>query len=295
MYLIFDIGGSSTKIGIIDKKEKIIEKYSIKRKDTLEDFLEMLENETNKAIQKYNIQGIGISSPGTVDTLTGNVGGLSALEYIHTYNFAYHLQNKSNLPTSIENDANCSALSEIYFAKVKERRVCFVVIGSGIGGAIVQDGEIVKGRRLEAGEFGYMLLKNKDGVYTNFSRLATLPNVRNRLSEKYNITETSYEIFDKYFEKEEPYFSEVNEMFNYLAMGLYNISYSLDPEVIFIGGAVSQSENFMREIKERLKEEPFRTANINLRPVKYFNDNNILGAYVHLKNSIEKGRKLCLQ
>lgn len=65
MYLIFDIGGSSTKIGIIDKKEKIIEKYSIKRKDTLEDFLEMLENETNKAIQNYNIQGIGISSPGT--------------------------------------------------------------------------------------------------------------------------------------------------------------------------------------------------------------------------------------
>lgn len=295
MYLIFDIGGSSTKIGIIDKKEKIIEKYSIKRKDTLEDFLEMLENETNKAIQKYNIQGIGISSPGTVDTMTGNVGGISALEYIHTYNFAYHLQNKFNLPTSIENDANCSALSEIYFAKVKEKRVCFVVIGSGIGGAIVQDGEIVKGRRLEAGEFGYMLLKNQEGVYTNFSRLATLPNVRNRLSEKYNITESSYEIFDKYFEKEEPYFSEVNEMFNYLAMGLYNISYSLDPEVIFIGGAVSQSENFMREIKERLKKEPFRTANINLRAVKYFNDNNILGAYAHLKKSIEKGRKLCLQ
>ncbi|MDO4604552.1 MAG: ROK family protein [Helcococcus sp.] len=295
MYLIFDIGGSATKVAIINEYEKIIEKASIKAKSNLKDFLISLEKTTQIAIEKFDIKGIGISSPGTVDEVTGNVGGISALEYIHTYNFAYHLQEKFNLPVAIENDANCSALCEMYFSKLENKNIVFIVIGSGIGGAIINNGVLQKGRKLESGEFGYMLLRNNEGEYTNFSQLATLPNVRRRIIEKYGIEKTTYEIFDLYFKNESPYYKEVNEMFQYLCMGIYNISYAIDPDEIYIGGGISQSEKFINELLLKMDEGIFKDAKAIIKPVTYYNDNNLLGAYVNLIIKLKEGKKLCIQ
>ncbi|MDO4779155.1 MAG: ROK family protein [Tissierellia bacterium] len=290
MYLIFDIGGTSTKIGVVNRDSKIIKKYKIPKKNTLQEFLEMLEQEINYSIETYKIQGVGISCPGTVNTKTGEVMGQSALEYLHKYNFVNHLKNKYNFPIVIENDANCSALAELFFENPKEKLIAFVVIGTGIGGALIKDGEIIRGRRMESGEFGYMLLKNEDGEYRNFSRLATLPNVRSRIKEKYNINTTTYSILEKYFEKEEPYYSEVSQMYDYLCMGLYNIQYTYDPEVIYIGGGISQSDLFIEELKERLNQGIFKDADVQIRQVSFFNDNNILGAYANLLKLIEGER-----
>lgn len=288
MYLSFDIGGSSTKVGIIDEKENLIEKYSIKAKSNLDDFIKMLEEEVEKNIKKHKVRGIGFSSPGSVDATTGEVGGISALEYIHKYNFVNHIKEKYSLPVAIENDANCSALSEMHFSNIKEKRVVFFVIGSGIGGAIIENGELARGRRLEAGEFGYMLLKKEGDIHYNLSQLATLPNVKRRMDEKYNVKENAFEIFEKFLEKTSPFYEEVDEMFDYLCMGIYNISYAIDPEVVYIGGGVSQSEEFINELKNRLSKHPYKDANINIRPVKYYNDNNLLGAYANLKKIMER-------
>lgn len=295
MYLLFDIGGSATKVAIINEDEKIIKKTSIKSKSNLKDFLISLEKTTQKAIEKFDIKGIGISSPGTVDENTGNVGGISALEYIHKYNFAYHLQEKFNLPVAIENDANCSALCEMHFSNLKDKNVAFVVIGSGIGGAIINNGVLQKGRKLESGEFGYMLLKNNKGEYINLSKLATLPNVRNRLIEEYGIEKTTYEILDLYFENESPYYDLVNEMFQYLCMGIYNISYVIDPDEIYIGGGISQSEKFINELVMKMNEGIFKESKAIIKPVTYYNDNNLLGAYVNLIIKLKEGKKLCIQ
>ena len=60
MYLIFDVGGTSTKIGII-KNGDIIEKYTIERKENLREFLSFLESEIEKNIKLHNIKGIGLS------------------------------------------------------------------------------------------------------------------------------------------------------------------------------------------------------------------------------------------
>lgn len=293
MYLIFDIGGSSTKVGLI-KDKKIEYKYTIDRKETLEDFLNTLEEEVASAIEKYNILGVGFSSPGTVNPDTGEVGGESALEYIHTYNFAKHIKEKFSIPVAIENDANCSALAQMYMDTPIEKNIAFVVIGSGIGGAIIKDGDLVRGRRLEAGEFGYMLLKKEAGEYTNFSRLATLPNLVRKLEEKYNIVEKPHIVLENYFNKIEPYYSEGKLMFEYLSMGLYNIQYIYDPEVIYIGGGISQSEKYIDEVKNYLKLLPFSGADIKIRATTFFNDNNLYGAYANLTNQIEKGGNLCI-
>lgn len=202
------------------------------------------------------------------------------------------IKNKFNLPVAIENDANCAALAEIFYGKVDKNYLAFLIIGSGIGGAITKSGKIIKGKSLEAGEFGYMLLKNEEGNFDNFSKLATLPNIRRKMIKKYGIDESTYLIFDKYMQKKEPHFTEVDQMFTYLAMGIYNIFYTVNPEIIYLGGAISSDERFVREIKNRLNTGVFKSIDIEISPESFFNDNNLYGAYANLKQSIEEKRLL---
>lgn len=291
MYLVFDIGGSSNKYALIEN-DKIVEKFSSKQEKNMEDLLKFFEDKINFFAKSHKIDGIGFSSPGTVDSSIGNIYGKSAVEFITEYNFALEIKNKFNLPVAIENDANCAALAEIFYGKVGKNYLAFLIIGSGIGGSITKNGKIIKGKSLEAGEFGYMLLKNEDGNFDNFSKLATLPNIRRKMIKKYGIDESTYLIFDKYMQKKEPYFTEVDQMFTYLAMGIYNIFYTVNPEKIYLGGAISSDERFVREIKNKLNTGVFRSIDIDISPVSFFNDNNLYGAYANLKQSIEEKRLL---
>lgn len=291
MYLVFDIGGSSNKYALIEN-DKIVEKFSSKQEKNMEDLLKFFEDKINFFAKSHKIDGIGFSSPATVDSSTGNIYGKSAVEFITEYNFAMEIKNKFNLPVAIENDANCAALAEIFYGKVDKNYLAFLIIGSGIGGAVTKNDKIIKGKSLEAGEFGYMLLKNEDGNFDNFSKLATLPNIRRKMIKKYGIDESTYLIFDKYMQKKEPYFTEVDQMFTYLAMGIYNIFYTVNPEKIYLGGAISSDERFVREIKNKLNAGVFKSIDIDISPVSFFNDNNLYGAYANLKQSIEEKRLL---
>ena len=291
MYLVFDIGGSSNKYALIEN-DKIVEKFSSKQERSMDDLLKFFEDKINSFAKNHKLDGIGFSSPGTVDSSIGNIYGKSAVEFITEYNFALEIKNKFNLPVAIENDANCAALAEIFYGKVDKNYLAFLIIGSGIGGAITKNGKIIKGKSLEAGEFGYMLLKNEEGNFDNFSKLATLPNIRRKMIKKYGIDESTYLIFDKYMQKKEPYFTEVDQMFTYLAMGIYNIFYTVNPEKIYLGGAISSDERFVREIKNKLNTGVFKSIDIEISPVSFFNDNNLYGAYANLKQSIEEKRLL---
>ena len=135
------------------------------------------------------------------------------------------------------------------------------------------------------------MLFNDYGEIKNLSRLGTLPNVARTMKEKYGLDYDTYTIFDKYLKKEEPFYSEVDKMFTYLAMGLYNIGYAINPEIIYIGGAISEDKNFIKALKEKLKDEVFEGVSLNIRPVTFFNDNNLYGAYANLKLRDERSKR----
>jgi predicted NBD/HSP70 family sugar kinase len=70
------------------------------------------------------------------------------------------IKKTNNLDVYIENDAKCAALAELWLGQAKEYKdEIVVVIGSGIGGAIVKGRKIHYGKNLHRGEFGYMLIK----------------------------------------------------------------------------------------------------------------------------------------
>ena len=105
MIACIDIGGTSIKVGVLDNLGKIYYKDELKVYHEIELFKDTIFKWIEDIKERYDIEGIAISSPGAVDSKVGIIGGASAIPCIHGPNWKEILFNKFNLKVSIENDA----------------------------------------------------------------------------------------------------------------------------------------------------------------------------------------------
>ena len=294
-YIVFDIGGSSVKWSIMSKMGDILTKDKIKVVDSVDQFFEELSKIVNINKDNFNLKGIAISSPGAVDSITGIVGGASAIPYIHGPNFKEILKEKTGLDVAIENDANCAALGECWLGAAKEENDCaFVVCGSGIGGAIVKDKKVHTGIHKHGGEFGYCIVDyDKDGgeKYLTWSRVGSTSALARAISQRKGLEEKDIDglkAFQLYDEGDIIAVEEVNKYFRYMAIGIYNIQYTYDPEVIVLGGAISEREGYIESINEKLDEIMCNNTDGKIKPIVkkciHGNDANMIGALYNLLN-----------
>lgn len=286
-FLCIDIGGTSMKIGVLNEEGETLKTDSIKSPDTIEKMYQIIED----VFHGYeNIEGLALSMPGAVDSEKGIIGGSSALDYIHGPKIKEDLENRIHVRVEMENDANCAALAEVWKGAASDvNDCCFIVSGTGIGGAVVKDKRIHKGKHLHGGEFGYMIA---DFDFTTHAMKtwsdvgSTMAVVREvaRLKGVDVASLDAKEIFDHYHE--DPIYEKVVDKFYFvLANGIYNLQYAYDPEKIVIGGAISVREDLLDEVNLRL-DEIFKTfTHAKIRPVvctcQYHNDANLLGALYH--------------
>ena len=294
-YIVFDIGGSSVKWSIMSKMGDILTKDKIKVVDSVDQFFEELSKIVNINKDNFNLKGIAISSPGAVDSITGIVGGASAIPYIHGPNFKEILKEKTGLDVAIENDANCATLGECWLGAAKEENDCaFVVCGSGIGGAIVKDKKVHTGIHKHGGEFGYCIVDyDKDGEekYLTWSRVGSTSALARAISQRKGLEEKDIDglkAFQLYDEGDIIAVEEVNKYFRYMAIGIYNIQYTYDPEVIVLGGAISEREGYIESINEKLDEIMCNNTDGKIKPIVkkciHGNDANMIGALYNLLN-----------
>ena len=294
-YIVFDIGGSSVKWSIMSKMGDILTKDKIKVVDSVDQFFEELSKIVNINKDNFNLKGIAISSPGAVDSITGIVGGASAIPYIHGPNFKEILKEKTGLDVAIENDANCAALGECWLGAAKEENDCaFVVCGSGIGGAIVKDKKVHTGIHKHGGEFGYCIVDyDEDGEekYLTWSRVGSTSALARAISQRKGLEEKDIDglkAFQLYDEGDIIAVEEVNKYFRYMAIGIYNIQYTYDPEVIVLGGAISEREGYIESINEKLDEIMCNNTDGKIKPIVkkciHGNDANMIGALYNLLN-----------
>jgi fructokinase len=106
-------------------------------------------------IGRENIAGVGVGIPGSLSPRTGLVRNANST-WLNGRTLHRDLQSLIELPLVIENDANCFALSEAGDGAGQGLRTVFgVILGTGVGGAIVSNGELLKGRNAVAGEWGH--------------------------------------------------------------------------------------------------------------------------------------------
>ena len=137
--LALDIGGTSIKIGIINKHGEILESSEVPT--FAKEGGEVLINRVLDIIGRYdNIDRIGISATGQVDPIEGkiifatdNIPGWTGIE------IKRRIEEKYKIPTAVENDVNAAALGEAYFgAAIGNESFLCLTYGTGVGGAIIE-------------------------------------------------------------------------------------------------------------------------------------------------------------
>ena len=298
-FVAFDVGGTSTKWSIIDESGEFKESSKFDCPDTVDEFFEELIKISNEMKLKHDIKGIAISAPGAVDSDTGLIGGITAIPYIHGPNFKEIITKATNLNVELENDANCAALGECWLGSGKDNKdLAFVVCGTGIGGAIVKDKKVHVGVHKHGGEFGYCSINcelDEEIKVTNWSYAGSTIALARNVAQLKGLDEGSIngiEVFEMCSKGDKIALQEVNKYYFTMAEGIYNIQYIFDPEVIILGGAKSERQEYVDEINKRLDIMMNSDLEGTIKPViktcQFGNDANKLGA---LYNYIQRENK----
>ena len=285
--LTIDVGGTSIKYALF-RKGALSQKGSFPTPTSLTAYYEVLTELVKNYEQLYQITGVAISSPGAVNKTTGAIEGASALPYIHHFDIIVELESRFVLPVSMENDANCAALAELKFGAAKGiKDVIFMVLGTGVGGAIVIDGKIRHGQHLFGGELGFMLMDDTH----SFSELGTAIGMANRYKARTGKDLTGEAIFNLAHAGEEIAQEEMTVFLFNVAKGIFNLAYAFDPECIVIGGGVSQAEWLIPELEKELQKmlNKFRIAPFLpvIKACQYRNDANLVGAAVDFQQTFK--------
>ncbi|MEH7097825.1 ROK family protein [Neobacillus vireti] len=296
-YMVFDIGGTYIKYAVMDETAKKLKSGKLMTpKDGLEIFLQTLQRIVEQYSDDFELQGIAVSSPGSVDVKTGFIGGASAIPYIHGVNMTGIIKERTGLQTTIENDANCAALAEGWLgaAKGTDYYIC-IVIGTGIGGSIVLNQSILRGASLHGGEFGYMIMGApfQEPLQGTWSLVASTNALveevkKGKLLGKGKLD--GEEVFRLAEEGDSIAQECLTEFYKRLAIGIYNLKYALDPEKILIGGGISKRREVIDGINHELKglRNEISTLAIEVEACQFGNDANLIGALFHFLN--DKGR-----
>lgn len=284
--LAFDIGGSSVKHGVWNE-EQLVEKGSFKTPKSWEEMKEKLEHVKEKASAHYTLEGIAFSAPGAVNQKAKQIEGISAVNYLHFFPIYDELEELFGLPVAFENDANSAALAEVWKGSARDNdTVLFVVIGTGIGGAVIINKKVHHGPHLFGGEFGYMLL---DGDRT-FSDLGTAVRMARRYADRKGTARDEIDgkqVFELAAQGDPLAIEEVDKFYFYLTKGLYNLAYAFDPEKIIIGGGVSSMEGLIerlnKEFDDLLKRINYNTFRPEMEVCTFRNDANLIGAVYNFK------------
>jgi len=297
-YIAFDVGGTNIKYGVINSLGEIITKNKFKTpSDSLDNLIDSMVEIIKSYQKEYKVEGLALSCPGAVDNIVGDIKGSSALAYIHGPNIRNILNSRTGLEVSMENDANCAALAEVWKGSASDvEDVLFVVIGTGIGGAVIKDRKLHVGKHLHGGEFGYMIMEKdfQSGELTNFSEAASSYAIRKKASELKGVSIEELEgeeIFSMAQQGDKLCQEAIDICITNLAIGIFNLQYSFDPEKILLGGAISAREDIVNLLNEKIKYlislKPIATIFPTIERCKFKNDANLIGA---VYNYISSGK-----
>lgn len=160
-----DIGGQTTKIGIVNTSGEILYKSGLKTDDyaKVEDFVEDLYNLMIPVLKEFEsnfkIAGIGIGAP-NANYYRGVIEDAPNLRWKGIVPLVELVEKKFNLKTKITNDANAAALGEMIFGAAKGMKdFIMITLGTGVGSGIVANGSLIYGHDGFAGELGHTIVK----------------------------------------------------------------------------------------------------------------------------------------
>ena len=290
-FIGIDIGGMTIK-GIIIRSdgtvlcEDSIETGSEQGGDNICKNIVTLINKMIRSVGGYktDIKGVGIGCPGLIDSKRGLVvfAGNLNLRY---YSLASLVSDSVGLPVRITNDANAAALGEAKFgAGKKYKDSLLVTLGTGIGGGIVIDGKLFEGGKSAGAEIGHtVIVENglpctcgRKGCFERYAsaralmeqtKAAMQSDPHSKMWQSYTIETVSGKTPFEYVDTDIAARSVVDAYIDHLACGIINIANVFRPEVVMLGGGVSeQGERLTEPLQKIISKEIF--AGTGYAPIK---------------------------
>lgn len=278
-YIGVDVGGTGIKVGVVDGEGNIIadNKMPTNAKSgyisVVKDiYLTMLTAVEKSGITMDDIDGIGVGIPGTIDSENGIVTYSCNLDW-EEIDFVKELKKYIDKPTFISNDANLAAYGEAIFGAGKNYRdSVLLTLGTGVGGGIIINKTLFEGNKGAGAEVGHVVI-NYNGEHCNCGRngcfeaycsaTALIRDTKremeqNRLSKMWEIAGglegvNGKTAFDAKLLGDESAIYVIRRYIRFLAEGIVNIANLLRPEVIMIGGGISnQGDSLIVPLQEYL-------------------------------------------
>jgi len=294
-YICIDIGGTSIKYGVLSDEGEIFIDGTVSTKVTekenfiLSDVKKLVRNILDE-YRNYEIKGICVSTAGVVNPEKGEIAyaGPTIPKYTGT-KIKEELEKEFSISCEVENDVNCAGLGEYWkgAGKGSKSMVC-LTIGTGVGGSVILDGKLLNGIGYTAGEIGYMDV-NGSYIQNIASSRYLVEKVQKEKVEKEGITDaiTGVDIFELAKKGDEICIAGINEIISNLAVGVRNIIYLLNPEVIVIGGGITAQKEYLeekirKEVNDGMISDMFRKTRIEL--AQQGNQAGLLGALYNFLN-----------
>ncbi|MBS8031043.1 ROK family glucokinase [Streptococcus suis] len=305
-----DLGGTSVKLAILTTEGEIQEKWSIKT-NILDDGSHIVPDIIDSIKQRFETHGltkddflgIGMGSPGVVDSEAGTVIGAYNLNWKTLQLVKEQFESALGLPFFIDNDANVAALGEQWVgAGNNNPNVVFMTLGTGVGGGVIAAGNLIRGVKGAGGELGHITVDfdepfactcGKKGCLETVASATGIVNLSRRYADQYagdaklkqmiddGQDVTAKDVFDLAKEGDDLALIVYRHFSEYLGVACANIAAVLNPAYIVLGGGVSAAGEFLLDgVRKVFAENSFPQIKESIQIVLATrgNDAGVLGA-----------------
>ena len=312
-YVGVDLGGTNVVVAVIDENGKILNKSSCKTNlpkkpeilvSDIANLIDLVLKGANLSIN--DIENVGIGVPGIVDTQEGVIVYSCNFNYSNV-KFAEMLESKIGKKIYIENDANAAALGEfVCGAGVGSETMIVLTLGTGIGGGIILNKQLYRGFNYMGAELGHIVIKQngrrcncgRNGCFEAYASATGLAKTAAEVVDKcpdsklwsvykkYNKI-SGKALFDAVVDGDPAAMEAWNIFISNLATGVVNIVNIFQPQILCIGGGVSQAGDLLIEpLKEIFDREDYSRNSKNrckIVSAKLKNDAGLIGAAMLFK------------
>lgn len=217
-----------------------------------------------------SVESIGVSLPGLVDPSTGTA---IYVPYFHWRDLPVGkiISSATNLPVTLDNDANAAALAELWFGRPEvsdARDFIFVLVSAGVGTGIVFDGQVYRGERGAAGEFGHMIIGTNAPVPCSCGNLdcweafasgrAALERYRRLSGSPENLVVNFKELVDMALFGEGNAKAALRDTALCLGIGISNLIVGFSPEAVVVGGEIARAWTLVEDALRGTIEQSVR-------------------------------------
>lgn len=314
-----DLGGTTTKLAFINMNGEILNKWEIPTDNSERGkniTINIAKTINQKLVElgesKEKLLGIGMGAPGPVRYKTGVILNAVNLGWEDNFPLRDRLEEETSLVSFIENDANCAALGEMWKGAGEGAKdlVC-VTLGTGVGGGVITNGEMVQGFSGAGGEIGHVTAIPIGGARCNCGKkgcletiasatgIVRLANEELTKAENSELMElknkngliTAKDVFDCARDGDSLALKIIEEVSFYLGFVLAGIANTLNPEKIILGGGVSKAGDILiKSVKEKFNEFAFtpvrNSTDITLATLG--NNAGVIGAAWLVKKNMAK-------